>query len=397
MYQEIPPATLSLPCVYWLDIIRQKLKSSLRYCAAVSSEVVIVSWMSREPRGKSLGNLWNSKSDERTANGNCCGTKKAFTRSSSLETNERFTEKKLFPCSVCGEKFSHQSDLSFHKRVHSGERLYKCDVCNRTFSRSYNLATHKKVHTRKGLLKCEECGRTFLRSNHLTNHKKSHGLFLRCTICDKWFSESHELTVHQRIHTGFRPYKCNICKEAFITLAVLLSHQQSHAMSRHYKCNICDQTFEKLADLLFHQRHHVGEQDLSEEFKSNQAEEGDVLSDEHENRNVKLHHNMEPTEEKLLKVNSPNHICQEYHEEFSSTQEFVDHKSVSHGHVEYECHHCQAKLHSRKTFEQHQFDHELEATEPMGMEYICFRCDVSFNLARKLVNHMVEVHQNGSS
>ena len=36
----------------------------------------------------------------------------------------------------------------------------------------------------------------------------------------------------------------------------------------------------------------------------------------------------------------------------------------------------------------------LVATEPSGIEYVCFQCDGSFDLASELIKHFNEVHES---
>ncbi|WP_411027361.1 hypothetical protein, partial [Salmonella sp. s54925] len=64
----------------------------------------------------------------------------------------------------------------------------------------------------------------------------------------------------------------------------------------------------------------------------------------------------------------------------------------------YKCDTCQSTFesYSRKEFERHQLKHELEATEPPGIDYICFECDASFDLASSLIKHASKVHQTGT-
>ena len=42
---------------------------------------------------------------------------------------------------------------------------------------------------------------------------------------------------------------------------------------------------------------------------------------------------------------------------------------------------------SRDAFEFHQLQHELKATVPTGIGYVCFQCDATFDLASELVEH----------
>ena len=48
------------------------------------------------------------------------------------------------------------------------------------------------------------------------------------------------------------------------------------------------------------------------------------------------------------------------------------------------------KFSSPRIFDQHLLNHELEAIEPTGMEYICVHCDETFDFAKKLQDHVNE-------
>ena len=59
---------------------------------------------------------------------------------------------------------------------------------------------------------------------------------------------------------------------------------------------------------------------------------------------------------------------------------------------EFECKECNIQFSSPRTFDQHLLNHELEATEPTGMEYICGHCDETFDFAKTLRDHVSESH-----
>ena len=179
----------------------------------------------------------------------------------------------------------------------------------------------------------------------------------KCDVCSKAFSTPSGLVTHKRCHTGEKPFKCDVCEKAFALSGNLKSHKTIHTGEKPFKCDDCGKAFPVSDRLKRHQRIHTGEKP----FKSDVCDKGFTQS-----VNLKRHQRIH-TRDKTKR----------------------DRSQVAR---ELECKECNMTFWSPRIFHEHLFNHELEATEPTGMEYICGHCEETFDFAKTLRDHVSESH-----
>lgn len=92
-------------------------------------------------------------------------------RSQKRGRNEN-ASKKQFACDVCEKSFSAKNNLTYHKRIHTGEKPFKCGQCEKCFRQVTHLNVHARLHTGVTPFECEKCGKGFRQKSALDFHER---------------------------------------------------------------------------------------------------------------------------------------------------------------------------------------------------------------------------------
>ncbi|GBM27899.1 Zinc finger and BTB domain-containing protein 47 [Araneus ventricosus] len=78
-------------------------------------------------------------------------------------------------CSVCPSRFSAAIDLRNHAIRHKRKKRFSCEVCGKRYNSREHFEQHRSDHrSGKGSHRCNVCDRVFTFRSNLTKHKRTH-------------------------------------------------------------------------------------------------------------------------------------------------------------------------------------------------------------------------------
>ncbi|ODM90342.1 putative zinc finger protein, partial [Orchesella cincta] len=133
---------------------------------------------------------------------------------------------------VCAKILGTERGLSYHIKIHTGERPFKCKpVKNRS-----EVSAHQLVHTKERHFPNFQCNSAFARVSELQNHVRYvHGTEKRpvsnkkveCPDCNT-IARKTTLWAHQKTQGNERKYICSVCNKAYKKADHLKVHNRTH-------------------------------------------------------------------------------------------------------------------------------------------------------------------------
>ncbi|XP_042306318.1 zinc finger and SCAN domain-containing protein 2-like isoform X2 [Sceloporus undulatus] len=351
----------------------------------------------------------------------------------SFVSQRSHTREKSNKCIDCLEKFTQQTPLEKHRKIHKRRKLvpvlekipaiqrklYTCKACGESFECQLNLIVHQCVRAGKKSYKCADCGDSFTWPSSLDRHRKMRhkeqklesllkmipgvrGKPYKCKECGKCLSTTSGLLLHQRLHTGEKPYKCTVCGESFSWASSLAWHRKNHngkksaallyklrSMQRKYhKCSVCGKSF-------YHQTHLRKHRCIATQQKPYAcAECGESFMS---SASLEMHRKIHKRKKTVspLKGRNLGNTCSECGKKFTTTSELARHQCIHTEKKPYQCTDCGKCFTGKASLWGHRKAHRGQKSNPFmqklsgmkGKSYGCLKCEKSFRHLFELKRH----------
>ncbi|XP_059047313.1 zinc finger protein 235-like [Achroia grisella] len=136
-----------------------------------------------------------------------------------------------YPCELCGVGFLTNKELAEHASIiHVKQKPFECTICRKRFTQQSGVQQHMRMHTGDRPFPCTFCPKAFTQKSGLDQHIRIHTKVkpYRCVICSKSFCQSVHLKQHMRTHTNVSPFQCGICQKRFKQSSHLNYHLKNH-------------------------------------------------------------------------------------------------------------------------------------------------------------------------
>lgn len=153
---------------------------------------------------------WSHRKDEPSE---CAVCKKTFPDAMSLAYHRRtHVGRNPYQLSACDLRFSDEKRpttcrVTRYERNRTGKGLFECHICNKIYLYESALTSHMKTHTSKKLT-CSLCGELFHDNFDLSLHmRRSHTgeKPYQCSVCSERFPKANSLLIHMKSHPAENP------------------------------------------------------------------------------------------------------------------------------------------------------------------------------------------------